>query len=33
MVSKSGSRVGLPKNDTVMEIVECMWVDISCILD
>ena len=25
--------VRLPKNDTVMETVECMWVDIWCMLD
>ena len=25
--------VRLPMNDTVMETVECMWVDIWCILD
>ena len=25
--------VRLPMNDTVMETVECMWVDIWCMLD
>ena len=25
--------VRLPMNDTVMEAVECMWVDIWCMLD
>ena len=25
--------VRLPMNDAVMEIVECMWVDIWCMLD